>query len=267
MKELSLRESQLAALNVLEQVDKICRKLDIKYYLMWGTLIGVIRHQGFIPWDDDLDIAMFKDDFNILKEYFITHKRECDPLYIDCYPDNDKCFFNIPRICDSTYKLLFNNMNYTSGMFIDVYVLEGLGNESDLAYWGKRFKKYSYYQKMIYMSSLKHIFYGSSMLHKIGNIPQCVIAKIVGKSHYMSAINSYKHFDINNCTYIGVPKWEKSIMRREWFSDTIEKTFEGNKFYIPIGYEEILRNAYGDYMKFPPESQRHPYHGYEAYRK
>lgn len=266
-KELTLRESQHAALGVLEKVDQICRELGIKYYLMWGTLIGTIRHHGFIPWDDDLDIAMFKKDYDLLKNFFDTHKKGCEPLYIDCYDSNNKCFYNIPRICDSRYLLVFDNINYTSGMFIDVYILEGLGNEEDLSYWEKRFNKYDFYQKMIYMSSQKNLLFGSSLSHKIGNIPLCLISKIIGKKYFMNTMSSYKRFDVNKSTYVGMPRWEKSIIKKEWFSDTIEKDFEGKKFYIPIGYDDILKNEYGDYMKLPPESERHPYHGYKAYKK
>ena len=61
--ELTIRESQLAALEILKKIDEYCNKLDIKYWLMYGTLIGAVRHDGFIPWDDDLDIAMFQDDY------------------------------------------------------------------------------------------------------------------------------------------------------------------------------------------------------------
>ena len=79
MKQLEFHEVQKTALNVLKRLTEICDELNLKYVLAWGTLIGAVRHQGFIPWDDDIDIMMPRDDYDRLLAYFSEHKDELLP--------------------------------------------------------------------------------------------------------------------------------------------------------------------------------------------
>lgn len=80
MQLISMKEVQKGSLEILKKIDEICNQLNLKYYLAYGTLIGAIRHKGFIPWDDDVDIMMPRKDYDSLVQYFIDHKEELKDL-------------------------------------------------------------------------------------------------------------------------------------------------------------------------------------------
>ena len=135
--ELSTKEIQVKTLEIVKQVDFIAKKLDLKYALMWGTLLGAVRHAGFIPWDDDFDIMMSRRDYNILMDYFKSHKEELEPLVFFSKETRIEYPYMIGRICDTRYHLVSENeKDYGMGIFIDIYPLDGAGNgEHSLTYF------------------------------------------------------------------------------------------------------------------------------------
>lgn len=264
-KLMSIREVQIAALEILKQIDTICTELGINYYLMYGTLIGAIRHKGFIPWDDDLDIAMKIDDYKIFIDYF--NKNNKTQLEIHNFETNKDCFYNISRVCDKTHILKFDYLRYTSGVFVDVYPLEGLGGDDDLPYWKAHFSFFPKWQKHIQLCCTDGLFYGRNVFTRIGNIPNLIISRIIGKQHYINKFNDYKKITINDSKYIGIPSWEYDIYNKEWFDEIVKVPFEDAMVSIPKKYDEVLRHTFGDYMQMPPENQRVSHHGYLSYKK
>ncbi len=263
MKELSLRQIQEETLELLVEFDEICRMVDARYFLAWGTLIGAIRHEGFIPWDDDLDVTMFPDDYKKILAYFDEKKNNELELH-DIY-NQPNCYFNITRICEKKHRLVFDDLDYTSGLFIDIYILHGMGNDCDLEYWKKRFKNYVRWQKGVFVSLSNSLFYGKNYLNKVLNIPFVLFSKFVGKQYYIKKFDSYKRFDISNSKYIGVPQWEAEIFLKEDFEEIVYVSFEGLSVPVPKGFHSHLSMVYGDYLKMPDEKDRIPQHGYKAY--
>ena len=263
MRKMTLRETQIASFEVLRQFDEICQNIGVKYFLIWGTLIGAIRHQGFIPWDDDLDIAMFPEDFEKTEQYF--YEKHPDNLELHNMKTVPECFYNISRICDKKHKLIFDNKAYTSGVFVDIYVMYGIGKADDLDYWKERFKKYPMWQKGVYASASRSVFIGRDTIHKILNIPFNIYSKLKGKQYFVDKFNSFKKYDIENSDFIGCPQWETAIFKKSDFLEVVYLPFEDFKAPVPAGYDHFLRSYYGDYMTLPPTDQRKPYHGYTAY--
>ena len=103
MQLISADEAKKGALEIKKKIDEICKELDLKYCLAYGTLIGAIRHKGFIPWDDDIDIMMPRKDYDILINYFLKHKDSVQPLEVINPQVNEKCPYTISRISDSRY--------------------------------------------------------------------------------------------------------------------------------------------------------------------
>ena len=123
-KELSLEECKHVSLQVLIKFDQICKVKGLRYYLMYGTLIGAIRHNGFIPWDDDIDVMMPRQDFDQFIKYCADHSEELWPLKLHTRANTAKYSYGIPRFSDMTYR--YNNLDATGeeldiGAFIDVY--------------------------------------------------------------------------------------------------------------------------------------------------
>lgn len=264
--KMSFRDTQLVTLDLLKQIDKICNELNIQYYIMFGTLIGTIRHKGYIPWDDDIDIGMKENDYNKFVDYFINNRGKLSPLELHNPNTNKDSFYNISRVVDNTYHLEFDGLKYTSGSFIDVYPLEGLGKEGDLDYWRKRFKKYLKWQRGVYMNCSKSIWFGKSNLKKVMNLPYMVFSRLVGKQYFINKFNQHKRFSWEESEYIGTPCWIRDIFRKDDFEEVIRAPFEDTEVWIPKNYDAILRMAYGDYMQLPPEDKRVPHHDYSAYK-
>lgn len=135
MIELEFKESQRIALEILKKVACICEEHNFRYVLIWGTLIGAIRHNGFIPWDDDIDIAMPRPDYDKLLSFFKKHRDELMPLECLTMETRKNYPHMIARISDSrTWIDVVNEKDCGMGVFVDIYPFDGLGKTYDEAF-------------------------------------------------------------------------------------------------------------------------------------
>lgn len=271
---LSQSEIRNITLDIFERIKIICKELDINFWVMYGTLIGTIRHSGFIPWDDDFDIAMKRKDYEKFLRYCIKNKEALAPYYLDHFSNNPEYPFYIARICDSNYELKFKNMKYKSGIFIDLYPFDGMGNSLD--YWRK--KKNSneirndieIYNKLIFGKNLKFPFTGNNMLYRIQRGVLGCYAKTKSNVYWMKKLDKITNvYSWEDSKYVGVPTWSPEVysLEREWFDNIKWMDFENTKVPVPSEYEKILREIYGDYMKLPPKEMQIATHWYTAYKK
>ncbi len=272
-KELSMREIQTISLEILKQVTDLCENLNLRYYLAWGTLIGAVRHKGFIPWDDDVDILMPRPDYEVLLQYMSSHKLPNLTLFnrqtCPQYP------YMISRVSDDRYILeMENEESVGMGVFIDIYPLDGMGNTLEEAI---KFGKYTdYMSSLCYQSTRKHfaVENTTSTLRKIIKYPAYLVAKIIGKDWFQNKIEKYakersKSYDSSN--WVGDLVWlsggKKEILKREWLEQYEYVPYEKYQFRIPKMYDQVLRQTYGNYMKLPPENERIGHHYYKAFEK
>lgn len=270
LKELSLRDIQLGELDILKKIHQICDKLGIKYYLFYGTLLGAVRHKGFIPWDDDVDIVMPRNDYNKLIEYFKTNEKENFPLELMHFSTNERYIYPIARISDSRYSLRFKNTKeYGLGLFVDVYPLDGCGNTLEEAkkIWNKsRLKKFwvGVYGIDHYEKSSKN-FIRSFLKYVLMHIVKCInVPQIISKLDEDASKLKFDDFK-----YVGCTSWEVSglgFFRKDLLKESCLLEFEDSSFYAPQKYDEILKETYGDYMVFPPLCKRNPHHEYKAFK-
>ena len=274
MQLISMQEVQKGSLKILKEIDKICKQLNLKYCLAYGTLIGAIRHKGFLPWDDDVDIMMPRKDYDILVNYFIEHKEELKPLEVINPQVNDKCPFTISRISDSRYILdVDNEDDYGIGLFVDVYPLDGVGNS--VKEYTKLKKESSLYASMCFVSTRQKVKRENtkSNLKMIIKYPAFVIAKILGKKFFMSHLYKMaENCDYDNSQYIGCIIWAsddglRGIFPKKWFEEMIDVEFEGDFFKAPKEYDKVLTHGYGKYMELPPQKDRIAHHYYDAYKR
>lgn len=266
--EISVREGQIIALKILKHIDSVCKKLNIQYWATFGTLIGAVRHQGFIPWDDDLDIAMKRDDYQKFIEYCINNKEDLFPYYIDHFTINKLCPFYIARFCDSRYKLTFDYAkDYTSGFFVDIYPYDGIGD--DLDYWK------SIWKRILFVKRLEGLSIGDRY-KKSKNTRTCIvnyfisrIGKLKGRNYWLYKLDSIERkYKWEESSLVGIPVWTERPyqIEKEWFSKTIYLPFEDFQLPVPVGYDELLKVIYGDYMVLPSADKRVASHGYKAQR-
>lgn len=273
MKELTLREDQLAALEILKKVAAICDREGFTYFLAYGTLIGAIRHQGFIPWDDDIDIWMPRPDYERLLDYFEAHKDELLPLVAFNQNTCSDYPYMITRISDTNYWLdVTNEKDYGIGTFIDIYVLDGVGGDYEKARSiSVKAKRYS---SFLFQSTRERFQMGitKGLKKRLLKFPVYCYAKLRGKHYFINKLQSLIDLNTYDCSdYIGCISWcvntEREVLKKEFFETTLKQKFEDTEFTIPGGYDAILTQIYKTYMQMPPEKDRIPHHLYKTYRK
>lgn len=256
-KRIGLDEQKRIQLEMLIEIDSFCRKNNIRYILAYGTLLGAIRHKGYIPWDDDMDISMPLEDMIRFKNEFRSEKLK----YIDV--DVEKGYeFHFSKITHNrTYsKIGAFGKNY--GVNIDLYpVIEVSSIENDNAKAIRRLTPIL--KRRLFMIRIRNIFARILPLKTILGLKNSV-TKYRSESIKLLECRGGGSF---HCFCGALQRFKYQTYSFDPFQDTIEVEFEGCKFLAPAMYHEYLTQTYGDYMQLPPEDQRHPYHGGKYYWK
>ena len=272
-RELSTKDMQGISLEVLKIISDICEQNGFRYFLIYGTLIGAIRHQGFIPWDDDIDIMMPRPDYDGFLAYFESHK--------DDYPDlklfNPKTCKDYPymisRVSNQKYEIIMDNeKKYGMGVFVDIYPFDGAGNTFPEAIkFANRGDRLS---SLCFQSTREHFttLGTTSGLKKIIKLPAFVLAKVIGKEYFqtkLAKLANVKEYDRSEyvCCVVWMSNGARELFKRELFDDFEYKKFDKYKFRVPKRFDEILKQNYGNYMELPPEKDRVGHHFYKAYFK
>ncbi len=272
-KELSMKETQAISLEILKTVADICEEQNLRYYLIYGTLIGAIRHKGYIPWDDDVDIMMPRPDYDKLMEYMYSHKKDYPDLKVFNHDVSKDYPYMITRISNDNYVINMDNEKpYGMGVFIDIYPYDGLGNTKEEALkFGLKGDRLS---SLCYQATRKRyaVETTTSFIRKIVKFPVFLIAKICGKNMFQNKLEKLARVkDYDKSKYVGCVVWlsggMKDIFPRAWFDEYIMVEYEGYKFRAPKAYDKTLRHVYGDYMQLPPEKDRVGHHYYKVYEK
>ena len=231
------------------ELDRFCKEHNLKYFLAYGTLLGAVRHKGFIPWDNDVDVYMLRDDYNKLIKLYKDNSYRL--MCVERCKRNEYTYAHAKMIDSRT--LLIENFQPDKklGVFIDVFPLDYLRNEDkDYNLVLKR------YNRINYLDTAKGIK---------GNI-----LKIIGRKQLARVTRIMNNYDTNRCDYVGsccVASDLPVLFNKRWFEKTVEVSFENNTFPAPIAYKEVLERIYGDYMKLPPIEERKPQHDFDAYIK
>lgn len=256
----TLRKVQLIELEILKDVDRVCRQNEIKYTLYGGTLLGAVRHKGFIPWDDDIDIAMPRGDY----ERFLEIAPNCisDQYYVESSKVNPDYVYSFCKVkANNTIYMeeCTANINIHQGVWIDVFPLDYLDGEypSNIE---KHIKKMGIWQTaMDYNAGIirlekltsKIFFKGLSVCfrhHLVENKEREMMWKQKGMARY---IVDY------NCIY----GYKKSIFPLTLFQEYCQYDFEGMKFMGICKCDVLLKQFYGNYMSLPPVEKRKSEHG------
>ncbi len=269
---MSMKEIQSVSLEILKTVADICEQNNLRYSMAWGTLIGAVRHKGFIPWDDDIDILMPRPDYEKLKKYFGDNHKELYPYRLFDISVKDYPYL-LSRVCDDRYRIdVCNEKSCGMGIFIDIYVMDGMGDSFDEA-WSFA-KKTCKYPRLIFLSTRKHYHFGMTkgFWKRMAKIPVFYYAKLMGKDYFihkllgMINLNSYE-----SSNYVGSATWAErpkfAVIKKEDIEELIPMQFEKYQFKGPKAYDKLLRQWYGDYMQLPPEKDRVYHHLYKAYKK
>lgn len=270
MKELSLSEIKKIELDILVNFHEFCKENNLKYFLAYGTLLGAIRHKGFIPWDDDIDVVMPRKDYRVfISKYNYWAKKKYNIVSLDFRNDYYLC---AAKLIDPN-TILKENVNQVIdiGVFIDVFPLDFL--TSDFKSACKHMKRI---ERMYWPIVFKQIEYGKNkpllkrIAFKLGH--QCFKRTNISKRLLKIDKVSQKFNFLEDSRYCGLVCFRgtygvKEILESSWFNDCVEIEFEGKFFYAPYEYKKVLAHLYGDYMSLPPIEKRVTHHSFVAYIK
>ena len=263
MKEMTIKDIQRVSLDMLREIHDFCVKNNLKYSLSGGTLLGAIRHNGFIPWDDDIDIQMPQQDYLFfIKNFNSTNGLKVFSSIVDgC----EHTRLRLAKVCDiKKTKVDYGPLKWTEdevGVCVDVQPCVGAPNDIQDA---KKFlKKYNTYMRLgrCYASkyiSFRDIFRFTSPKERFKAFVYKFISPFVSKGWYTKLIKHQFTYEYDKSDYfMASPHYQM----REWqskqnMSDFILHKFEDTEFYIMSGWDANLQKLYGDYMKLPPEKER-----------
>jgi len=268
-RQISMNVMKEIELELLREMVKICKKHNLRYFLTAGTLLGAIRHKGFIPWDDDIDIFMPRKDYIKLIKVFDLGKKE-NMKMLSVYTESD-FYYAYLKVVDTRTKMFIEGRlpikNF--GVCIDIFPMDGLPeNERETKIL---FKKMKQYREMQYTASLLRFIKPEKWYKVFPKHFKYLVAKSIGFKKYIQIIEKLAtKYDFETCDYIGCSVAGYGIkekISKKAFESAVEVQFEDGYYLAPIGYNEYLTNIYGDYMQIPPEGKRIPHHNYEAYWK
>lgn len=265
MKRIDVVELKKIQIEILDYFDVFCKKNQINYWLDYGTLLGAIRHKGFIPWDDDVDIAMLRNDYERAAKLF---NNQSDGRYVFQTPSNDKktCYPFGKIIDTSTVLYEYGKNGITSGVYVDVFVYDNSPNDKKLV--KKIFKKRDFLGRLrrLQLPMRKEVVGLKRIMYKVGNM----ILKPISRGYINRALDKnarrYEKVDTENVSTFSDP-YDNTYFceKREIFEDLIQVEFENKYYPAPRKYDYWLRTLYGNYMELPPKENRVCHHTFEAY--
>lgn len=261
MKEINRQELRVVQMNILQNVHEFCTKHDIRYSLAYGTLLGAVRHGGYIPWDDDIDIAMFRPEYErFMKEYKDEVYRFCE-----CRTDKD-IHLGFGKVEDTRTLVMEGGNTKNLGVSIDVFPIDDLCDtwEDSVKYfrsykWNWLIRKVKYREfsiiktwwKKITVACLKVLFAPFSVHQLTVENVKRAKAHVCPQSKFVGLV-----CDVN--VTLG------EIMERSMWSSYRLISFEDRKYMALQDADAYLRHEYGDYMQLPPKEQQVPKHDFNA---
>lgn len=268
MKELTLQELKEIEFDILKMFDAFCKENNIRYYLAFGTLLGAVRYKKFIPWDDDIDVLVPREDYNKLLTLF----QDSEKYRLYSFERNPKFHYPFVKLCDMTTKkeqIVYKNKGVDLGVEIDIFPLDYW--DTDIAQAKLEAARIKKYHKWLKVTKLDKPI-TTNPFKQVAWYVILPFVKMIGGRHFIKKmIKESNKPNQKGSAYVGAKVWaiygEQGIIPAEAFAETIEVEFEGQMFPAPAGYDTYLTCLYGDYLPEPPKEKQKTHHSFTAYHR
>lgn len=260
MKEIALDELKSIQLDLLQKTVDFCESNGLRCFMCGGTLIGAIRHKGYIPWDDDIDIAMPRQDYDRFVKTFNQPENYYQVVNLETNPKYEYCF---AKVFDNrtVLKELYYPGN-TFGVYIDLFPADGV---KDIA----QIRKIMVLRKIL--NSKRANYYHRTIPKMIINTFAKILLLLVSARKIARLMDhearKYAFGSLPSAGLIANPIGIGEMVDKSVFDSDVYMEFEGRQYRAPIGYDKWLRSIYGDYMQLPPEEYRVSHHTFKAWWK
>ncbi len=268
-KQMDEIEYKKVLVSILRYIDDICNKNNIMYFVFYGSLLGAVRHKGIIPWDDDIDIAMLRDDYEKFTRLF--NNQEGEKYQLVSIDTKENYYLLTSKIIDTDTVLIENvEAAIEIGAFVDLFVLDRLGSSRI------KIKQMAWKIKILYCFVLPKLiadkenrsFIKKIIIKAARRVTNCIdIKKALIKIRRIAM----QYNDITDSEYCGAMSsfiyGEKEVFPLQWLAERKRVAFEGIEVWIPAAYDKVLKHFYGNYMQFPPVDERVSHHNFVCYKK
>ena len=267
MKEITdIRELQKIEFDILCDIDQFCRENGIRYFLVAGTLLGAIRHKGFIPWDDDLDIGMLRPDY---ERFIKTYKSDRNELW--WHGKQPRYFLPFAKVCAKGTLLTGGDFpDVGCGVYVDVLPYDEIDDNPTTI--RATLRRWLWTYRVLTLRNIRLFRKGRPWWRQVAVflgrplrlVPNHWIVKWFERRNASSRTKGPCLIGLlGNGALYGTRDFHDSRL----FAGTVKVEFEGHSFPTMSGWAENLTNLYGDYMTPPPEEKRIPHHDFQAWRK
>lgn len=266
-KELEIDTIRRLQLDLLDSVMDFCSQKGLRCWLAGGSLLGAVRHHGYIPWDDDIDLIMPRKDY----QYFLANYPQTEDHMIFSSNTNKECYYTFAKVYNNKTVLIENIKAQVSvGISIDLFPFDNLPDDPKKRC---RYVKNLLILKRLQWVKLSKISNKKNFTGKVILMMEKFLTFFLRLKFIISVINKYsqKYSFENESEFWGplsaLNKRYQEIMKRSWFEEDVLLEFEHKKYPCPKHWHEILTQLYGNYMEPPPPNEQNLTHGFKAYWK
>lgn len=262
MREILLDELKERQIAILDVVDSFCRENNIDYWLDSGTLLGAIRHGGYIPWDDDIDIGMLRKDYD---SFLKTFNKKNERYKVYSVENNKKFPYPFGKVLD-TNTILYepNEQGVRLAVNIDIFVYDNAPDDDKIV--SRMYRKRDFYNRIYHFLLYKTKLHNEDKFNPIKNIVKSLCSKISPCLVCKQIVRNSKIYAQKDTDWVGNFMCVTKIKApKDIFNEFVEVDFEGKKYKAPIGWHRWLTCFYQNYMKLPPEEKRVSHHLFKAY--
>lgn len=248
MQKISPTEIKDIELSILEYIDDVCRKNGIRYFLSYGTLLGAVRHKGFIPWDDDIDICMLRPDY----DKFIKLAGKPDSHFKLLHHSTDKkYFYEFAKVVDSRTQIVNDGLleNENEGVWVDIFPIDRV------AYFRRTQR---FLVKISLVCRILSVYKNFPTKHNSLWKPVWRISRLIGPRFFLLITDFLSKHGKNSSAvgYIASNGDARYCFSSNIFAGSVPMQFENKNFPAPEQYDTYLTCLYNDYMQLPPEDKR-----------